>query len=327
MIRQICFLSLELALVWSAPSCATAQSIWTRGAGSPVLTESKDLTRFDSGYVVDPRIVYDKTTKTYFMYYTGCVDKDRINREAIGLATASSLAGPWTKYESPNDRHALLAPGASGDYDYDRNWGQGTILKSGTNFWQMWTIGDSDPAASHIARVGYATSTNGYHWTKYKGSRFGGSIFEDFSLGGGRGPIEIAVLKEGKTYHAWYAVYAKQTIRYVTSANGIDWKKQQTVLAGQGGIGNVVKIGNTYHMTTYRSDLKGVNIYTSVNKTDWTKLPGASLSPSADGWDSERVYYPFLFPASETESYLFYTGANVADDTEGKIGFARRRTP
>ena len=44
--------------------------------------------------------------------------------------------------------------------------------------------------------------------------------------------IEIAVLKEEDTYHAWYCQYTADTIRYATSANGIDWTIQRTVLKG-----------------------------------------------------------------------------------------------
>ena len=119
-------------------------------------------------------------------------------------------------------------------------------------------------------------------------------------------------------------LYAKNTIRYATSADGIDWTKRQTVLQGPQfeSLGNVVRNGDTYYMTITRAHLKGCDIYTSTNKTDWKLLDGASLVPSAKGWDSARAYYPFLFAASANDWYLFYTGASVPDDTQGKIGYA-----
>ena len=154
----ICVCVLAQAAVWITASNADGD-IWTRYPGSPILTASSDTTRFDSGYVCEPRIVYDSDTSQYFMYYTGGTNTNgqpgyppERNGESLGLATASSLSGPWTKYDSPNDRHALFAPGQPGDYDYDRNWGMGTILKTGPNTWQMWTLGDSDPSATHIAQ-------------------------------------------------------------------------------------------------------------------------------------------------------------------------------
>ena len=39
------------------------------------------------------------------------------------------------------------------------------------------------------------------------------------------------------------------------------------------------------------------------------------------------MYYPFLLPASATDWYLVYTGANVADDTQAKIGYAFTGAP
>jgi hypothetical protein len=196
-------------------------------------------------------------------------------------------------------------------------------MKTGPNAWKMWTVGDSDPSAAHIPRVGYATSADGYRWTKYRGSKDGGAILEDFSAGAGI--IEIAVIEEGDAYHAWYFSYTGDTIKYATSPNGIDWTIRRTVLKGPqiGGVGNVVKIGSAYYLTTTRPDLKGADIYTSTNKTDWSMLNWASLSPSTQGWDSARTYYPYLFPASATDWHLFYTGANAPDDTQAKIGFAR----
>jgi hypothetical protein len=318
------FPSFVLALVATATIIAQAygEDFWIKSSSTPILTVSDDPARFDPGYVVEPRIVYDDDTNTYFMFYTGATVDDRPNRESIGLATARSLRGPWTKYDSANDRHALFPPGREGDYDYDRNWGQGTILKTGPHCWQMWTIGDSDPSRAHVARVGYATSDNGYLWTKYRGNKHGGAVLEDFSAGSGI--IEIAVIKEGDSYHAWYFWYARNTIRYATSGNGIDWTKRQTVLQGPQfeSLGNVVRHGDAYYMTITRAHLKGCDIYTSTNKTDWKLLDGASLRPSAKGWDSARAYYPFLFAASANDWYLFYTGASVPDDTQGRIGYA-----
>lgn len=316
-----CVLALSIARVTIS---IAGETFWARHPSNPILTESRDATRCDSGYVCEPRIVHDSDARKYFMFYTGCVDLDRPNREAICLATAPSLGGPWTKYDSANDRHALFAPGAAGDYDYDRNWGQGTVMKTGPHSWKMWTVGDSDPSAAHIPRVGYATSTDGYRWTKHRGSKYGGAILEDSSAG--VGIVEIAVIEESDAYHAWYFSYTGDTIKYATSPNGIDWTIQRTVLKDPqfvGGLGNVVKIASTYYMTTTRPGLKGADIYTSTNKTDWTRLDWASLTPSTQGWDSARAYYPCLLPASATDWYLFYTGANVADDTQAKIGFAR----
>ena len=304
---------------------------WIRNPSSPVLTESSDPTRFDSGYIADPTIVYDSDTNTYFMYYTGCTDEHRVNREALGLATATSLDGPWTKYDGVGDRRALLEPGLPGDYDYNRNWGAGTIRKIGTNSWEMWTVGDegTEKYGHHIGRVGYATSTDGYNWTKYTGSKFGGAVLEDFSATAA-GIGTIAVLKEADTYHAWYSFLGiGSPIKYATSPNGIDWTIQgQVTLSGDiYSVDNVEKFGDTYYMATSRSNLAGIDFYTSTDKTTWTILNGSSLTPNGQGWDAVRAYQSGWLPLSESDWRLFYTGANVHDDTQSVIGYAHATFP
>ena len=320
---------LVFASITTLMSMAHARAVditWIRDPGSPVLTESSDATRFDSGYIADPTIVYDSDTNTYFMYYTGCTDEYRVNREALGLATASTLDGPWTKYDGVGDRRALLTPGLPGDYDYNRNWGAGTIRKIGPNSWEMWTVGDSQISEGHhVGRVGYATSSDGYNWTKYAGSEYGGAVLEDFSATVA-GIGTLAVLKEDHTYHAWYSMLGiGSPINHATSTNGTYWTIQGPVsLSGDiYSVDNVVKFGDTYYMATSRSSLAGIDFYTSTDKTTWTILNGASLTPTGAGWDAVRAYQSGWYPVSETDWHLFYTGANVYDDTQSVIGYAR----
>jgi hypothetical protein len=322
-----------LALVAISMIAAHAEGapivVWARNP-SPVLTESSDTTRFDSGYIAAPKIVYDSDTNKYFMYYTGCTDEYRVNREALGLATASSLTGPWIKYDGVGDRRALMAPGLPGDYDYNRNWGEGTVMKLGPHSWAMWTVGDSQISEGHhLGRVGYATSTDGYNWTKFQGSKFGGAVLEDFTATVA-GIGTIAVLKEGNTYEAWYSMLGiGGPVKYATSPNGTDWTIQGSVtLSGDiYSVDNVVKFGDTYYMATSRSSLQGIDFYTSKNKTTWTKLDGASLAPTGQGWDAARAYQSGWFPTSETDWNLFYTGAKLQDDTRSVIGYARATVP
>jgi hypothetical protein len=300
---------------------------WVREPVNPILTKSSNMEWFDSGYIAAPKIVYDTDTSTYFMFYTGGVNATGLNRESIGLATAPSIDGPWTKYDSPNDRNALFAPGPDGSFYYSRNWGSGTVRKNGANSWEMWTVGSSNPGA-HVARVGYATSTNGYDWTMYEGSGYGGSIFEDFTINQS-GIGAFAVVETDGIYDAWYSLLYEDTVKHATSTNGIDWTIQTDVLGINPvyTVDSVYKSGQTYYLTTSRTGLEGVDIYTSTDKTNWTPLSAVSLEPSEQGWDEARVYEPFLYPMSEHEWYLFYTGASVFEDNAAKIGYAYTSVP
>lgn len=318
-------------LVISATNVAIASAPWTTGSDTPLLSESRDAAKFDSDYIAGPKVVYDADTSKYFMYYTGGLDEEQLNRESIGLATASSVDGPWEKYNSPNYRDALFAPGAIGSFYYSRNWGSGTVLKTGANSWKMWTVGSSTPdIRPHSARVGFATSGDGYHWTMYQGQGFGGSVFEDFSVNAS-GVGSFAVLVDGNAYHAWYSSLYSDIVRHATSTDGINWVIQEQSPRGLGGaytIDNVVKLGDAYLMTASRPNLDGVDIYTSSNLLDWTMLHDRSFVPSSSGWDSTRIYQAILYPATTNEWRLFYTGANVADDRpQSKIGVARLTIP
>jgi hypothetical protein len=224
-----------------------------------------------------------------------------------------------------------MTPGLPGDYDYNRNWGAGTIRKTAANAWEMWTVGDegTEKYGHHIGRVGYATSTDGYHWTKVHGSKYGGAVLEDFSATVA-GIGTIAVLKEDGAYNAWYSMLGiGGPVKYATSPNGTDWTIQGSVqlLGDIYSVDNVVRFGDTYYMAASRSSLAGIDFYTSKDKTTWTLLDGASLTPSGTGWDAVRAYQSGWFPVSETDWRLFYTGANVADDTQSVIGYARATFP
>ena len=314
-------LALILASV-PAPS-ASAEDVWTRDAENPVLTESGDADRFDSTYIGSPRVVYDDETDTYFMYYTGAVRPNIARKEMVGLATAPSLHGPWTRYDAKGDRRSLFPPGEPGEYDRNRNWGEGTVLKERKGVWKMWTVGDGGEGSKHVGRVGYASSTNGYDWTKYAGEKPGGAVFEDFHgvTSGARGILEFAVLKEGDTYHAWYALFRpRNTIKYATSPDGIHWTARRVVLKDVYGISNVVKIGETYYLTTSKPDLSAGLFFTSKDKVHWTRCDDLRLSPSKTGWDAGQIYYPFLLPASKHEWHIFYTA--VGGNRGSRIGHA-----
>ncbi len=315
-----------LALATALTAASRAEGVvWSRAGDNPILTESNDPGWYDSGYIAGPKIVYDRDTSKYFMYYTGCTDAERINRESIGLATADRLDGPWTKYASPNDRHALFAPGFLGSFYYSRNWGSGTIVQTGSHSWEMWTVGSSTPdIRPHAARVGYATSADGYNWTMHEGPGYGGSVFEDFNISSS-GIGAFAVLKEDETYRAWYTGLYATGIQYATSTDGIDWQVAETEITGVQPVytvDNVLAHGDHYYMTTSRADLTGIDIYRSSDGFDWELLDALSLEPSTDGWDKTRVYQAFLCPDPNAGLRLFYTGSDASDDTQSKLGIA-----
>ena len=121
--QQLLSFILALAATPTIIAQAHGEDFWIKSSSTPVLTVSDDPARFDPGYVVEPRIVYDDDTNTYFMFYTGATVDDRPNRESIGLATAPSLRvlGPSTTpqtigkpFSRPGKRATTITTGIGG---------------------------------------------------------------------------------------------------------------------------------------------------------------------------------------------------------------------
>src|SRR5205807_1046873 len=98
---------------------------------------------------------------TYYLYYTAeRADETR----TIALATATSPTGPWTKYAS----NPVLTPTAS----YEKHFldTPSVLFDSDENIWKMWYScgnGDTDLTNYEPKNWCYATSADGFSWTKY----------------------------------------------------------------------------------------------------------------------------------------------------------------
>lgn len=306
-------------------SSSAADEVWKKIQPGPVVDVSSEAGWHDTGYLGAPRVIFDEVSRKYFMFYTGCLNQDQRNRERAALATSSGIAGPWTKFAATNELHGLFAPASKDAFDYDRAWGMGAILKEGRNSWKMWYAGDSDPARAHTARIGYATSTNGFDWVKVHGSKSGGSILED-------GAITLSVVVEKGVYHGWYSSYPNAGNKYATSSNGTEWTLHGSLKVTEGlpmqAALIVTKFNGLYYGVASRADYSALDIYVSTNKTHWRQLADCSFTRPAQGWDSKNLYDGFLFADSATNLYLFYS----ADDGDPgnaneAIGCARACRP
>jgi hypothetical protein len=106
-----------------------------------------------ANHVNDPSVVF--VNGTYYMYYTEAPtgENDRVH-----LATSNDGLN-WTK------KGKVLDVGAPGSWEPDRV-GRPSVLYEQGEF-RMWYDGQIYGVARH---VGYATSPDGYNWTKYAGN-------------------------------------------------------------------------------------------------------------------------------------------------------------
>lgn len=68
--------------------------------GGMAVTPSRTNGTFDAYGTFTPSIAHDAAAGTFFLFYGGVADGSAAHTESIGLATAPSPAGPWTRHAS-----------------------------------------------------------------------------------------------------------------------------------------------------------------------------------------------------------------------------------
>jgi len=122
----------------------------------------KSVSDWDSGYVSGPRVFLHDGT--FYMYYFGGTGVAFEAEPAyIGVATATSPAGPWVKYgTSP-----ILSTGASGAWD-DRIVYRAFVMEDPFADGQFRLYYNGKKQSTGKEQIGYATATSPLGpWTKY----------------------------------------------------------------------------------------------------------------------------------------------------------------
>lgn len=213
-----------------------------------------------------------------------------------------ALAGEDVLVRSP--ANPLIGRGPAGSFD-QLKIGPRAILREGPTNWKMWYEGVPD---GNQASVGYATSPDGVHWTKY--SRNPIMIPSEPWEGGPKGEISPnTVLKEEGIYKMWYHGFRDgvRRIGYATSTDGLNWKKytgNPVLDVGPPGSWEalavvepkVIKVGSKYYM--WYSGQSGTEFYgqnvglaTSADGIHWTKYPGNPVLRTGPrgAWDDKSV--------------------------------------
>jgi hypothetical protein len=159
-------------------------------------------------------------------------------------------------------------------------------------------------------------------------------------------PLLVAgpfVIREDGVYRMWYCsgtdwkfpsnnpepIY---TVFYAESGDGIDWKPRTGPVIPYKYDGEVIsapwvlKLKSKYCMwySTRGHATKDAKSYAigyaeSLDGVSWKRLDDlAGLSRSPEGWDSEMVCYPAIFPYQD-KVYMFYSGNEVG---RGGMGYA-----
>jgi hypothetical protein len=147
------------------------------------------------------------------MYYSGY---DGV-RWSVGIATSTDGIG-WTKYSG----NPVLTVGNPGAWDDNSVWGVSVVKIAPTDY-RMWYTGNRSDGR---ARIGYATSSDGVHWTKFAGN----PILEWGSAGSweSQGVLVPRVVHANDVFHMFYLGNTPSDntqIGYAYSTDGIQWTK------------------------------------------------------------------------------------------------------
>ncbi len=278
---------------------ASHAASWTRFVGNPVLTPSQS---WDSQWVWEPDVLYDGGV--YKMWYAGCAQTCD-----IGYATSSD-GTTWAPYSG----NPVVAADASSWDTYLEN---PHVIHDGT-LYRMWYAANGPLSL----RIGYATSPDGVHWTKYgTWPIFNGTMAWDAAAV--TGP---AVVQVGSTFVLYFS---GQSGNYVynmgraTSTDGVHFTEYagNPVFVPQAAweqsrlFASWVAYGpsgyDAYYSAGDPGSPCGIGHVISVDGVQWTRDPANPvLTVGATGtWDGSVVGAPYLATVGG-QVRLYYTGYN-----------------
>lgn len=249
---------------------------WYRYPTNPVFVAN--TSGWDSAHVAHPSIIKDGAG--YKMYYESY---GVLAGGAIGLATSADGVH-WTRYNA----NPILT-GTPGAWD-ERQAISPTVLKEGSVY-KMWYTSLSQ-AGNWRNFIGYATSTDGIHWTKHPTPVLGPGAdwtWDEY------GPVHASVVRDGGAYRMYYGSgsgtggQSQGGIGLATSPDGVTWTRhpynplitRRAYGWDSNGVGNpsVLVLDGVYHM--WYSDPWATGHATSANGVDWTRETAPIIQPTS----------------------------------------------
>lgn len=233
----------------------------------------------------------------------------------LSLWPARSLtaaAGTWTEY--PNN--PVLTRGGIGSWD-DWDTSSVSVVYDG-GLYHMWYEGR---AYLEHSQIGYATSSDGLHWTKQGGgpvlSAGADGSWDSNSVG------QPCVRKDGSEWKMWYTAASSNGasgIGLATSSDGMHWTKSPAnpvFTKGAAGSWDSVAVfrpsvlieDGTYHM--WYGAIEAIGYAHSFDGIHWTRSSlNPVLSPGPLGsWDDDGVYAPSVISLGG-RYHLWYQGSS-----------------
>jgi predicted GH43/DUF377 family glycosyl hydrolase len=299
---------------------AAGQFVWTKDVHNPVVTGGAAGTW---NYHVDqPCVLFNSDSARYELWFVGF----RNTRPGqIGFATSKDGVN-WTMYPSP-----ILSPD-SGKWD-SYSVEMPRVIREGGGY-KMWYAGCPN-ATFAPCYIGYATSTDGVHWTKYIGNPIMAPGPSAWEAGGVYIPFIMPV---ATGYRMWYCGYdisvSKGQVGYAFSKDGLAWTRDTVnnpvIRNGDSGqwddawvdIPNVLKVGTTYYLwyMGQRAGSSNVSVGVATSQDSgmsWIKYAANPvLAPTLGAWDANATQVGSVLHRGDTLE-MWYSGG-----TRWKIGHA-----
>ena len=212
---------------------------WTKANGGEPVLRHGPPSAADSTKVDHPAVV--RFGGRLHMWFT-MGDED--SSYTIGYATSTN-GKDWTRQ---NGGQPVFGVGAKGQFD-DQVVLHPAVVRDNSGKLHLWYMGNGPQQGF---RLGYATSSDGIHWTRENG---GDPVVEPETLSGAKGDVteeyvyNCMVLLEGETFDMWYSagtgirsgevVPKGNCIRHASSTDGVHWVKDPEPTLFNGPLGSI----------------------------------------------------------------------------------------
>jgi predicted GH43/DUF377 family glycosyl hydrolase len=309
------------------------QFTWTKDVCNPVMS---GVVGTWNKHVWSPCVLFNTDSARYEMWFNsspGPQGYPNINPWSIGFA-ASKDGISWSIYPS------AVLKADSGKWD-SYTVASPEVIRENRQY-KMWYTSWKDDSSPYY--IGYATSPDGIHWTKYAGNPVFGPRSAPWEIGG---PASCSVMSIQGGYKMWYAggdaSFVIGRIGYATSIDGISWKRDTTnsPVLSMGAVNqwdektigtpSVLRIGNAYYMWYSGSDPYGRYDATgaatsSDGITNWQKYEANPVLRNAPAsWEATWAQVGTVLLKGDT-LHMWYDGYRDPETTN-KIMIGHATSP
>ena len=183
---------------------------------------------------------------------------------------------------------------------------------------KMWYIGTSTGSRAMDMVLGYAESTDGYHWQQYEGNPI--MTAEDIPWGLFFQTPFVLYDSDEQIYKMWFSsttklvrcektgrmIGADRPLGYATSPDGIRWKVFPRVIYPASRSPSVIKEAPHRYRMWMNETLGAIYELTSNDGIHWNRGPQPSIRPSGK---LHTAIYPFVL--QENGRYFMWYGGHV----------------